>query len=108
MPPAAIQLSISAPSAPPLTFDTTTLMATAGAPVTVTFTNDSDLPHNWHVFDGPNSSAPSLAETQIMTGPGAVASVDFTAPTQPGNYFYWCDVHGPAMTTGNLVVEDTP
>lgn len=80
------------------------LSAPAGAPVTVTFTNDSNIQHNWHVFDGPDSGAPTLAATDIITGPGATASVSFTAPTQMGNYFFWCDVH-PSIMTGNLVVQ---
>jgi plastocyanin len=103
-PPAAIELSISSPDAPPLTFDTTTLSAAAGAQVTVTYTNNEvGVPHNWRLFDSPDSSGPTLATTQIMTGPGAVDSVTFTAPTQAGNYFFWCDVH-PSIMTGDLVV----
>jgi plastocyanin len=103
--PAAVQLSISSPEAPPLTFDTTTLDAPAGAPVTVTYTNDAvGIPHNWHLFNGPDSSAATIAATQIMPGPGAVDSVSFTAPTQAGSYFFWCDVH-PTIMTGDLVVQ---
>jgi Copper binding proteins, plastocyanin/azurin family len=61
------------------------------------------VPHDWHVFNGPDSSAPTLATTQIITGPGTMASVSFTAPTQSGNYFFLCDVH-PTIMTGTLVV----
>jgi plastocyanin len=103
--PAAVQLSISSPGVPPLTFDTTTLTAPVGAQVTVTYTNDeAGVPHNWHAFNGPDSSAPTLAATQIITGPGTMDSVTFTAPTQAGNYFFWCDVH-PTIMTGQLVLE---
>jgi plastocyanin len=103
--PAAVQLSISSPNAPPLTFNTTTLAAPAGAPVTVTYTNDEvGVPHNWHLFNGPDSSAPTLAATQIMPGPAAVDAVSFTAPTQTGNYFFWCDVH-PTIMTGTFMVQ---
>jgi plastocyanin len=102
--PAPVQLSISSPNSPPLTFDTTTLSASPGAQVTVTYTNDEiGVAHNWHLFDGPDSSAPSIAATQIMPGPAAVDTVTFTAPTQSGSYFFWCDVH-PTIMTGNLVV----
>ena len=103
--PAAVQLSISSPNAPPLTFNTTTLAAPAGAPVTVTYTNDEvGVPHNWHLFNGPDSNAPTLAATQIMPGPAAVDAVSFTAPTQTGNYFFWCDVH-PTIMTGTFMVQ---
>jgi plastocyanin len=103
-PPAAIQLGISSPAAPPLTFDTNTLVARAGEQVTLTYTNDEvGVPHNWHLFNGPDSSAATIVATQIITGPGTMDTATFTAPTQTGNYFFWCDVH-PTIMTGNLVV----
>src|SRR5436305_1819771 len=102
--PMAAQLSISSPLSPPLTFNTNVLSASAGAQVTLTYTNDSPIDHNWHVFNGPDSSAATLAATQIIAGPGASDAVTFTAPTQPGNYFFWCDVH-PTIMTGNLVIN---
>jgi plastocyanin len=102
--PMAAQLSISSPLSPPLAFNTNMLSASAGAQVTLTYTNDSPIEHNWHVFNGPDSSAPTLAATQIIAGPSASDAVTFTAPTQPGNYFFWCDVH-PTIMTGNLVIN---
>jgi len=103
--PAPLQLSITSPGTPPLSFDTTTLTATAGASVTVTFNNnEAGVPHDWHVFNGPTSSAGTLASTQIITGPGTSDSVTFTAPTQTGNYFFWCDVH-PTIMTGTFIVQ---
>ena len=66
--------------------------------MTVTYTNNTNLPHNIHFFDGQDQNAPSLGKTDVMTGPSAVASVTFTAPSQPGDYFFWCDVHQLAMT----------
>jgi len=104
---AAIQLSISSPAAPPLTFDTTTLTVVAGAQVTLTYTNNSNIEHNWHLFDGADPSAPSIAATSVKSGPGDVEIVQFSAPTQAGSYFYRCDVH-PTIMTGNLVVGATP
>jgi plastocyanin len=102
--PMATQLNISSPLSPPLAFNTTTLSAPAGAQVTLTYTNDSPISHNWHGFNGPDSSSGTLAATQIIAGPGASDSVTFTAPTQTGNYFFWCDVH-PTIMTGTLVVN---
>jgi plastocyanin len=102
---AGVQLSISSPAAPPLTFNTTSLSASAGAQVTVTYSNDAvGVPHSWHVFGGPDSSALTLAATRIITGPGTMDSVTFTAPTQTGSYFFWCDVH-PTIMTGDLVIN---
>ena len=103
--PAAVQLDISSPAAPPLTFNTNTLTAPVGAEVTTTFTNNEvGVTHSWHVFNGPDSNSGTLAVTQLITGPGTMDSVTFTAPAQAGNYFFWCDVH-PTIMTGNLVVN---
>jgi outer membrane protein assembly factor BamB len=97
------QLSISTPAAAALEFDTPILTASPGAQVTVSYTNDSALPHNWHLFDGPDADAPTIAETPTKTGPQDVESVDFTAPSKPGSYYFQCDVH-PFMN-GHLVVN---
>jgi len=104
-PPAALQLSVNSPASPPLTFNPAMLSASAGAQVTVTFTNDSALPHSWHVFEGPDSNSPSLAATRIIGGAGQTDTVTFAAPSQPGTYFVWCDVHTTAMT-GSFVVSN--
>jgi glucose dehydrogenase/plastocyanin len=109
LPPVAapVQLSLSSPVAPALSFSPATLTAAAGAQVTLTYTNNSNVPHNWHLFNGADASAASIAATRIMTGPGAVDSVQFTAPAQAGSYFFWCDVHQNVMT-GQLVVGGAP
>jgi plastocyanin len=98
------QLTVSTPASNPLSFDMTTLHAAGGAKVTVQYTNNSTLPHNWHLFNGPDANAPSIVETPEKSGPGDVETVQFTAPTQPGSYFYQCDVH-PTVMTGHLVVN---
>ena len=101
--PVAMQLSISTPASDPVTFNPNVLSATAGAQVTLTYTNDSSLPHSWHLFNGPDSSADTIADSPIITGPGATEMVTFTAPSQPGSYFFWCDVHTTIMT-GEMIV----
>ena len=85
-------------------FDTQTLNVKAGVRVTLTYTNNTPLPHNWHVFDGDSSGAPTLAKTAIITGPNASTSITFTAPKKPGRYYFQCDVH-PTMMNGYLVVS---
>jgi plastocyanin len=101
--PGAMQLSLTTPASDPITFNPNVLSATAGAEATVTYTNDSSLPHSWHLFNGPDSSADTIAATPIITGPGATEMVTFTAPSQPGSYFFWCDVHTTIMT-GEMIV----
>jgi plastocyanin len=48
-------------------------------------------------FNGPDNTAPSLAKTDVGTGPNNAQTVTFTAPSQPGDYFFWCDVHTTVM-----------
>ena len=84
-----------------MAFDVSTITVPAGAYVTVHFTNsDSGIPHNVAVYDS------SAAQTvffvgAIVTGP---ATVDYAlfAPSQPGTYFFRCDVH-PASMNGDFV-----
>jgi plastocyanin len=93
-----VALDVKTTDASPLAFDPAMLTATANTTVTVNYLNDSSLPHNINFFNGPDSSAPSLGATVAKPGPGDVQSVTFTAPTTPGDYFFWCDVHGNQMT----------
>ena len=81
----------------PLAFSPATLDVSAGASVTVNYMNNSNLPHNIQFFDGSDSSAPSLGASTVGTGPNDAQTVSFTAPTTPGDYFFWCDVHQNAM-----------
>jgi plastocyanin len=82
----------------PLAFQPAELTAPANTVVTVTYSNNTNLPHNIHFFDGSDQNAPSLGATKVQTGPNAQDSVTFTTPSTPGDYFFWCDVHQSAMT----------
>jgi plastocyanin len=81
-----------------LAFTPNVLNAPPATGVTVTYSNNSDQPHNIQFFNGSDKTAPSLGATEIVTGPNAPRSVTFTTPAQPGDYFFWCDVHTTAMT----------
>jgi plastocyanin len=87
-----------------LSFNATELSAPAGGKVTLTYTNDSTIPHNWHLFDGGDGSSPSIAATSIKAGPNDVETISFTVPSTAGRYFFRCDVH-PTLMTGFLVVH---
>src|SRR2546430_1559069 len=87
-----------------LSFNANQLSAAAGAHVTLTYTNDSAIPHDWHLFDGADASAASIASTGIKAGPNDVETVSFAVPSTPGRYFFGCDVH-PTLMTGFLVVR---
>jgi plastocyanin len=90
-------IDIKTPADQQLAFVPAEITVTAGSQVTINYLNDSPLMHNINFFNGPDNSAPSLGATEPKTGPGDAQSLSFTAPTQPGDYFFWCDVHGNAM-----------
>ena len=101
--PAAQTVEIAA--IPRMKFDKDTITVKAGSQVTLKFTNnDAGVPHNWAAYTDSTASTPIPgAKTEICTGP-CQKQITFTAPSQPGDYFFRCDVH-PAVMTGTLVVE---
>lgn len=92
-----LPIDVVTTDADPLAFDPAVIEAPAATVVTVTYLNDNALPHNINFFDGPDENSPSLGATAIVTGPGAPESVTFTTPSQPGDFYFWCDVHLGAM-----------
>jgi len=101
--PAAETVEIAA--VPRMKFDKDTITVKAGSQVTLKFTNsDTGVPHNWAAYT--DSTASTLipgAKTATCTGP-CEEEITFTAPDQPGDYFFRCDIH-PAVMTGTLVVQ---
>jgi plastocyanin len=95
---AGLVLQVASNQDQPLAFQPAELTAPANTLVTVTYSNNTNLAHNIHFFDGSDQNAASLGATQVQTGPNAQDSVTFTTPSQPGDYFFWCDVHQSAMT----------
>jgi plastocyanin len=101
--PAAETVEITA--IPHIKFDKDTITVKAGSQVTLTFTNnDNGVPHNWAAYTDSTASTPIPgAKTEVCTGP-CQQQITFTAPSQPGNYFFQCDIH-PAAMKGTLVVQ---
>jgi plastocyanin len=101
--PAAQTVEIAA--IPHTKFDKDTITVKAGSQVTLKFTNsDTGVPHNWAAYT--DSTASTLipgAKTKTCSGP-CEDEITFTAPEQPGDYFFRCDIHPTAMT-GTLIVE---
>jgi plastocyanin len=83
-------------------FDKTSFTVPAGATVILTFINDdAGVPHNFALYTSSAATTP-LFQGGIVTG--QVTTVyTFTAPSQPGTYFFRCDVH-PTTMTGSFVV----
>ena len=85
-----------------LAFDTNTITVPAGAEVTMVFDNqDQGIPHNVAVYDSPLRSE-AIFVGDVITGP-AETTYTFTAPSEPGTYYFQCDVH-PDMN-GEFIVE---
>jgi plastocyanin len=101
--PAAETVEIAA--VPRMKFDKDTITVKAGSQVTLKFANnDTGVPHNWAAYT--DSTASTLipgGKTEVCTGP-CEEEITFTAPDQPGDYFFRCDIH-PATMTGTLVVQ---
>ncbi|WP_235808234.1 PQQ-dependent sugar dehydrogenase [Methanoculleus horonobensis] len=83
-------------------FNTSTIPVPAGANVTMVFYNqDTGIPHNVAVYTD-SSAAEAIFVGDIITGPDQV-TYTFTAPEEPGTYYFRCDVHPPM--DGEFVVE---
>ena len=86
-----------------MAFDTDTITVPAGANVTMFFDNQDDgIPHNVAVYTD-SSAAEEIFVGETITGPETTTYI-FTAPEEPGTYFFRCDVH-PQQMTGDFIVE---
>jgi plastocyanin len=86
-----------------MAFDTKTISVPAGADVTVIFENKDKIPHNLAVYTD-KSAAKGIFVGEVITGPKTI-TYRFTAPTNPGTYFFRCDVH-PATMIGDFIVTN--
>lgn len=100
----SMTIAVKTTAAAALAFEPTTLEAPPSTVIQVDYLNDSPVPHNINFFAGADASAESLGKTAVVTGPGATESVIITTPTAPGDYYFWCDVHGASMA-GMLHVQ---
>ncbi|GBD17098.1 Plastocyanin [bacterium HR26] len=80
-------------------FSPDTLTASPGATVQVTLKNVGSLQHDFHV-DVVNATSP-------LVDPGKSTDFSFTAPSQPGQYQFWCTVpgHKELGMVGTLTVQ---
>ncbi len=100
-PTAASRVEIGSPAGV-AEFDKDCLVAKAGAPTTIHFTNGGGLPHNVAI-----AKDPGLKETFFGIPQAKLiesGSVDYTVPAQPaGSYTFYCQVH-PQMK-GQFLVQ---
>ncbi len=84
-------------------FNMKTMTVPAGAQVVINFHNmDFLTPHNFALYTD------STAKQTIFKGEVILVKKEivykFTAPSQPGTYFFRCDVH-PTMMFGDFIVQ---
>lgn len=116
-------LTIS-PKGQEMAFDKTELKVKAGQKVKLTFKNGSNMQHNFVLvkpgtanavataaigagFSGGwfKKTADVLANTKMLDG-GKSETIEFTAPSEPGDYPYICTYPGhPSMMKGILKVS---
>lgn len=85
-----------------IAFDKTTITVPAGAHVTVNFVNrDSGVPHTFSVYETAEAQK-VIFRGQAVTGL-ARTKYEFDAPSNPGTYFFRCDIH-PTQMTGQFIV----
>ena len=84
-------------------FDKNRIEVPAGAQVTVRLTNQEQAPHNWAAYESAQNLAQPIVRGPVFSGPNQTKNTTFTAPSQPGTYYFQCDVH-PNMN-GQLVVR---
>ncbi len=78
-----------------IAFDQKTITASASAKVTMIFHNkDKRVPHNFALYQD-SSKLKAFFKGEVFEGV-ADKTYRFTAPSEPGSYYFQCDVH-PAM-----------
>jgi plastocyanin len=103
--PSGAQLAIAAPpGALSAGFDTDCLAAPAGEALTVEFTNDDSVVHDWALYRDPSATehlGGGTVNEPVAGGESTTYQVD---PLEAGRYFFRCDFH-PTTMMGTLIVE---
>jgi plastocyanin len=78
-------------------FSADALTVEAAVPIELEFDNqDPGVGHNVQIFDGPDDSAPSLFDGEVITGPAKIPYA--VPPLSEGEYFFHCKIHPTTMT----------
>lgn len=95
----SVKIRISANN---IAFNKDELTVPAGAEVSLVFNNREAVPHNVSVYMS-DAMEEVIFEGEVFSGPKKV-TYTFSAPEEPGTYFFVCDVH-PRTMTGDFIVE---
>jgi plastocyanin len=85
-------------------FSTDALQVPSGVPIDLEFDNeDPSTGHNVQIFDGPDDTAASLFDGEVITGPDKAT---YAVPALPdGEYFFHCKIH-PTTMTGTITASE--
>jgi plastocyanin len=59
--------------------------------------------HNFALYES-KAAETEIFVGEIINGPDETITYEFEAPSEPGTYFFRCDVH-PLTMTGRFIVE---
>jgi plastocyanin len=86
-------------------FSTDELTYKAGESVSIEFINEDSIAHNLAIYE--NESDAEAQENPIADGEEitqGTTTVEFTAPEEPGEYPFQCDLH-PTSMLGTMIIE---
>ena len=70
----------------------------------ITFENKDNVTHNFAVYDT-REAKQVIFKGEALSGPGTI-TYTFTAPDEPGSYYFQCDFH-PSTMNGSFIVAGT-
>jgi glucose/arabinose dehydrogenase/plastocyanin len=85
-----------------MAFDRREFTVPAGSQVIIESENQERLPHNFALYES-SAAINMLFRGDVITGPETI-TYEFTAPDEPGVYYFRCDIH-PNMN-GQFIVEE--
>ena len=85
-------------------FNRSTTRVSSGKKVSFTFENKDNVTHNFAVYET-SEAIEVIFKGESLSGPGTI-TYTFTAPHEPGDYYFQCDFH-PSTMNGSFIVAGT-
>lgn len=85
-------------------FNRSTIRVQTGEEVSFIFENKDNVTHNFAVYETQDAKQ-VIFRGDALSGPGTI-TYTFTAPDEPGSYYFQCDYH-PSTMNGRFIVAGT-